>query len=81
MEKSHVTRRGGIAIKAIKCDRCGTMIRHPERYIAESKVEEGKEADDAKMTRYCAQCCLELGYAAHRTEKGEKVLTLLETKE
>ena len=60
-------RRGCIAIGEIRCDGCGHIVRHPERYLLTD--EEGKEA------RYCVNCSLEKGYAHYKLEKGEQVLT------
>jgi hypothetical protein len=39
-------RRGCIAIGEVRCDGCGRIIRHPERYLAiyeTDEVEVGKE--------------------------------------
>ena len=60
-------RRGCIAVGEVRCDGCGRIVRHPERYLLTD--EEGK------ASRYCVDCCLERGYARYKEEKGEQVLT------
>ncbi len=69
-------RRGCVAVEEVLCDGCGQIIRHPQRYLAIDE-EEGTE-EDGKTLFYCIDCCLSRGYASYRTEKGERVLTLLE---
>lgn len=70
-------RRGCIAIGEVRCDGCGRVIKHPERYLA-IEEEGGVELEEGKTFRYCVECCLEKGYAQYRTDKGEMVLTFLE---
>ena len=67
-------RLGCIAIGEIRCDECGRMVKHPERYLT-IYDEEGAEAEPGKSLRYCVDCCLNRGYAHYRTEKGEQILT------
>lgn len=66
-------RRGCIAVEKVRCDSCGKDIRHPERYFL---IEEGEEQ---KAQRFCSECSLKRGYASYRMEKGEKILTFLES--
>ena len=71
---------GCIATGEIRCDGCGRIIKHPERYLT-IHDEEGIEPEQGKTLRYCVDCCLskndEKGkkYAHYRTEKGEQILT------
>ena len=59
--------RGCIAISEVRCDGCGRIVRHPERYLLMEEEE--------KTLCYCVDCCLEKGYAHYKLEKGEQVLT------
>ncbi len=67
-------RLGCIAIGEIRCDECGRIIKHPERYLT-IYDEEGTESEQEKTVRYCVDCCLNRGYAHYRMEKGEQILT------
>ncbi len=67
-------RRGCIAIGEIRCDECGRIIRHPERYLAISETD-GVEVVEGKIVRYCVECSLSKGYAHYLEEKGERILT------
>ncbi len=67
-------RLGCIAIGEIRCDGCGRIIKHPERYLA-IYDEEGIESEQGKTLRYCVDCCLSRGYAHYRMVKGEQILT------
>ncbi len=67
-------RLGCIAIGEIRCDGCGRIIKHPERYLT-IHDEEGIESEQGKILRYCVDCCLSRGYAHYRIEKGEQILT------
>ena len=67
-------RLGCIAIGEIRCDGCGQIIKHPERYLA-IYDEEGVESEQGQTLRYCVDCCLSRGYAHYRMEKGEQILT------
>ena len=69
-------RRGCIAIGEIRCDGCGRIMRHPERYLAINE-EGGIEVEEGKTSRYCVECSLSRGYARYKVEKGEKILTFL----
>lgn len=69
-------RRGCIAIGEIRCDGCGNIIKHPERYLAIDE-KNGVEVEEGETSRYCVECSLKKGYACYRTEKGERVLTFL----
>jgi len=66
--------RGCIAAGDVRCDGCGRVIRHPERYLLFDE-EEGDESEQGKMRRYCVECALLKGYAHYKEEKGKKVLT------
>ena len=70
-------RRGCIAIKEIRCDGCGRLIKHPERYLAIDE-KDGVEVDKGETHHYCVDCCFEKGFAKYRTEKGERILIFLE---
>ncbi len=70
-------RRGCIAIGEVLCDGCGRVIKNPERYLAIDE-KDGVEVEGGDTFRYCVDCCLEKGYARHRREKGETVLTFFE---
>ena len=67
-------RRGCIATGEIRCDGCGRIIRHPERYLAIDE-KDGVEVEQGETSRYCVDCCLNKGYAHYTEEKGEQVLT------
>lgn len=67
-------RRGCIAIGEIRCDGCGRIIRHPERYLAINETD-GVEVVEGKIVRYCVECSLSKGYAHYIEEKGEQILT------
>jgi len=71
-------RRGIISLGEVKCDECQRLIPFPERYLA---VDEkgGLEDEGGETRRYCVECCLKKGYARYKTEKGERILTFLET--
>lgn len=59
---------GCIAIGDLTCDSCRQTIKHAERYLVREDKEDSKE-------RLCIKCCLEKGYAHHRKDRGEEVLT------
>jgi len=65
-------RLGCTAIGDIRCDGCGRIIKHPERYLI---TDEENDPEQGKTLRYCADCALEKGYAHYRREKGERILT------
>jgi len=67
-------RRGCIAIGEIRCDGCGCIIRHPERYLAVDE-KDGIEVEEGQVSRYCIDCSLKKGYAHYKEEKGKRVLT------
>jgi len=70
-------RRGCIAIGEFRCDGCGRLIKHPERYLAIDE-KDGVEVDKGETYRYCVDCCFEKGYAHYRVEKGQQILTFLD---
>ena len=67
-------RRGCLSLGEIKCDDCGRVIPSAERYLAIDE-EDGIEVERGETKRYCIECSLKKGYAAHRDEKGERILT------
>ncbi len=68
-------RRGCISFGETKCDGCQRVVPYAERYvILEGDDEPG--IGDRKKVRYCTKCAMQKGYAHHKEEKGEKVLTL-----
>lgn len=70
-------RRGCIAVGEIRCDGCGRLLKHPDRFL----IIEGEDVvgvEEGEMVRYCVDCCQEKGYAHYRMEKGERILTFLE---
>ena len=65
-------RRGCIAVGDVRCDGCGRMIRHPERYLLMSE----EDSEEGKTLCYCVDCCLNKGYAHYKkVEKGKEALT------
>ncbi len=65
-------RRGCIAVGDVRCDGCGRMIRHPERYLLMNE----EDSEEGKTLCYCVDCCLNKGYAHYKkVEKGKEVLT------
>ena len=71
-------RRGCIAVEEVHCDKCGRGIKQPERYLI---IDEETDKQPKKLLRYCVDCSVKLGYATHRVEKGEEILTFLEVEE
>jgi len=67
-------RRGCISLGEVNCDQCHRVIPYPERYLAIDE-EDGVEADKGETAHYCVDCCLKKGYAHHKMEKGEEILT------
>ncbi len=68
-------RQGCIVISDIKCDGCGRILKHPDRYLRMSE-EDIVETEVEKMLHYCVDCCLEKGYAQYKkAEKGVQILT------
>ena len=72
-------RRGCISISEVRCDGCGHIIKHPERYLAVDE-EDGIEVEKGKTACYCMDCCLNKGYAHYKEEKGEQILTFFPDK-
>ena len=70
-------RRGCISLGDIRCDSCQHTIPYPERYLAVNE-KGGVEDEEGETARYCVECCLKKGYAHHKIEKGERVLTFFE---
>ncbi|MBM4447894.1 MAG: hypothetical protein FJ015_01480 [Chloroflexi bacterium] len=71
-------RRGCISLGEVTCDQCQRNIPYPERYLVVDE-RDGMENEDGETRRYCVECCLKKGYAQYKTEKGEQVLTFLES--
>ena len=67
-------RHGCTAIDEIRCDGCGRIIRHLERYLAIDE-KDGVEVEEGKLSRYCVDCCLKKNYAHYKEDKGEQILT------
>ncbi len=72
-------RRGCIAIGDIRCDGCGRIIRHSERYLAIGE-KDGVEGEEGETLHYCIDCCLNKGYAHYIEEKGQEILTFFPEK-
>jgi len=71
-------RRGCISLGEVNCDECQRLIPYPERYLAVDE-RNGIEDEEGETRRYCVECCLKKGYARYKTEKGEQILTFLES--
>jgi hypothetical protein len=63
-------RRGCIAVGLIKCDICGKIIEHGDRYLILDDETEPKQ-------RVCLNCCDSHNYGRYEIEKGERIFTLL----
>jgi hypothetical protein len=63
-------RRGCIAVGLIKCDICGKIIEHGDRYLILEEETEPKQ-------RVCLNCCETHNYGRYEIEKGERIFTLL----
>ena len=61
-------RRGCISLGDIQCDDCHRTIPHLERYLV---IEEA----EGVVSRLCLECVSNKGYAHHKQEKGEPVVT------
>ena len=61
-------RRGCVSLGEVKCDECRCTIPHGERYLIIEEAE-GTELN------LCVDCCLKKGYARHKVEKKEQVIT------
>jgi len=70
-------RRGCISLGEIYCDECHNNIPYPERYLA-IEEKDGVEDEEGEVRRYCVACSLAKGYAHHKFEKGEQILTFFE---
>ena len=70
-------RRGCIAIGEVRCDGCGRIIRHPERYLAIDEAD-GVEVEEGNILHYCKECSQSRGYAHYEEEKGEWVFTFFQ---
>ncbi len=73
-------RHGCIAIGDIRCDGCGRIIPHPERYLL-IEEKDGVEVEGGEKKHYCVECSLNKGYARYTEERGQKeVLTFFPEK-
>ncbi|MFH1650819.1 MAG: hypothetical protein ABID87_01765 [Chloroflexota bacterium] len=70
-------RRGCISLGEIKCDECGTIIPHPDRYLVVDE-KDGVEDEEGEPRRYCVACAEKKGYTHSKEEKGENILTFFE---
>ena len=70
-------RRGCISLGGIKCDNCGRVIAHSERYLSIDE-EKGEEVEKGQTRRYCVQCSIDKGYARYKEEKDGRVLTFFQ---
>ena len=61
-------RCGCISLGDIQCDDCHRRIHYLERYLT-------TEEAGSVISRLCLDCALKRGYARHRQEKGEQVVT------
>ncbi len=62
--------RGCIAVSETECRSCGRLIEHGQQYLV---LEDSK----GNVKHLCADCSLAKGYAQHKTEKGEQMVTFL----
>lgn len=69
-------RRGCISLGDVQCDECHRTIPHSERYLTVNE-EDGVEAEEGKITRYCTECSLSKGYAHYKEDRGSRTLTFL----
>ncbi len=67
-------RRGCISLGETRCDKCGRLIAHSERYLAIDE-ENGAEVETGETMHFCIQCALDKGYASYKEEKDGRVLT------
>ena len=61
-------RRGCISLGEAQCDECHRIIPYLERYLID------EDAEGARL-HLCTDCSLNRGYASHKQDKGERVLT------
>ena len=67
-------RRGCISLGEIQCNHCHRLIAFAERYLAIDE-ENGSEGGLGETVLYCVECALDKGFAYHKEEKGERILT------
>ena len=68
-------RRGCISLGEIECDECHRIVPYSERYLA-IDAEDSVEAEKEKTAHYCVEYAVQKGYAYHKEEKNEKILTI-----
>ena len=61
-------RRGCIAVGEVRCDGCQRSLEYGERYLV-------IDDEEGNSQRFCVDCCLSRGYASHKTDRGESVIT------
>lgn len=71
-------RQGCISLGGIKCDNCGRVIAHSERYLGIDEDEKGNEVEKGITKRYCVKCSIDKGYAHYKEEKDGRVLTFFQ---
>ncbi len=71
-------RQGCISLGGIKCDKCGKMIVHSERYLGVDEDKKGNEVEKGIIKRHCVQCAIDKGYATYKEEKDGRVLTFFQ---
>ena len=67
-------RQGCMSLGQVMCNECNRIIPHSECYLVVNE-KSSAEAEKPHTLRYCVECCLKRGYARHRMEKGEQILT------
>ncbi len=67
-------RQGCISLGEIQCNECHRTIPHSERYLAIDE-EEGIEVEKGEVAFYCVECAIQKGYAYHKQEKDDRILT------
>ena len=70
-------RRGCISSGEVQCDECHRTIPYPERYLAVQE-KDGIEDETGETRHYCVECSLKKGYAHHKVDRGEQILTFFE---
>ena len=68
---------GCISLGEVQCDGCHRNIPYPERYLVVDEKDgvEVQEDEEGVKVHYCVDCSLKKGYASHKMEKGEEILT------
>ena len=61
-------RRSCIAIGQVESDGCHRELEYGERYLV-------IDGEGGEKQRLCVDCCLKLGYASYKEERGEETIT------